>query len=480
MNKHFLAHLEQIESSIKNFLPLEANSEWKKLSFGNENIDSKHIFPLIETTRSLVDLGGKRWRPLLLVLCARACAKDKEKSQKAAYLLAPLVEFVHTASLIHDDIEDSSPVRRGKPAAYITYGIDTAINAGSWLYFEAPLCIEKLNCSIELKNRLFSNYLMELRRLHLGQAMDIAWHRDNTKVPSVQEYLEMVKGKTGTLASLAAKTGALASNADDETVKKALLRAITDKKRGYGELNLEVKDEALNHIAAMSGGDLRTAYNALELAVLTTEADKSGKITVTLKDAEQSIQRKALSYDENSYYDMLSAFCKSLRGSDSDAALYYAHRIISGGGDPLLIFRRLLAHSAEDVGMADPRALVVCSSALTAFQNMGYPEGLLPLSEAIIYVCEAPKSNSVVVAMNAAQAAAQSTKDDTVPMHIRNAVFGDKEAKAKSREYKYPHDYGGYVEQQYLPDSLKGSVFYTPGNNGFETEVKKLREKRGK
>ncbi len=266
---------------------------------------------------------------------------------------------------------------------------------------------------------------------------------------------------------------------DDNTVKKALYRAINDKKRGYGELNLEVKEEAISHIAAMSGGDLRTAYNALELAVLTTEADKDGKITVTLKDAEQSIQRKALSYDENSYYDMLSAFCKSLRGSDSDAALYYAHRIISGGGDPLLIFRRLLAHSAEDVGMADPRALVVCSSAMTAFQNMGYPEGLLPLSEAIIYVCEAPKSNSVVVAMNAARAAAESNKDDTVPMHVRNAVFGDKDAKEKSRQYKYPHDYGGYVEQQYLPDSLAESVFYKPGNNGFEKQVREIREEKG-
>lgn len=266
---------------------------------------------------------------------------------------------------------------------------------------------------------------------------------------------------------------------DDNTVKKALYRAINDKKRGYGELNLEVKEEAISHIAAMSGGDLRTAYNALELAVLTTEADKDGKITVTLKDAEQSIQRKALSYDENSYYDMLSAFCKSLRGSDSDAALYYAHRIISGGGDPLLIFRRLLAHSAEDVGMADPRALVVCSSAMTAFQNMGYPEGLLPLSEAIIYVCEAPKSNSVVVAMNAARAAAESNKDDTVPMHVRNAVFGDKAAKEKSRQYKYPHDYGGYVEQQYLPDSLAESVFYKPGNNGFEKQVREIRKEKG-
>ena len=240
-----------------------------------------------------------------------------------------------------------------------------------------------------------------------------------------------------------------------------------------------MKEEAISHIAAMSGGDLRTAYNALELAVLTTEADKDGKITVTLKDAEQSIQRKALSYDENSYYDMLSAFCKSLRGSDSDAALYYAHRIISGGGDPLLIFRRLLAHSAEDVGMADPHALVVCSSAMTAFQNMGYPEGLLPLSEAIIYVCEAPKSNSVVVAMNAARAAAESNKDDTVPMHVRNAVFGDKDAKEKSRQYKYPHDYGGYVEQQYLPDSLAESVFYKPGNNGFEKQVREIRKEKG-
>lgn len=266
---------------------------------------------------------------------------------------------------------------------------------------------------------------------------------------------------------------------DDNTVKKALYRAINDKKRGYGELNLDVKEEAISHIAAMSGGDLRTAYNALELAVLTTEADKDGKITVTLKDAEQSIQRKALSYDENSYYDMLSAFCKSLRGSDSDAALYYAHRIISGGGDPLLIFRRLLAHSAEDVGMADPRALVVCSSAMTAFQNMGYPEGLLPLSEAIIYVCEAPKSNSVVVAMDAARAAAESNKDDTVPMHVRNAVFGDKDAKEKSRQYKYPHDYGGYVEQQYLPDSLAESVFYKPGNNGFEKQVREIRKEKG-
>ena len=267
---------------------------------------------------------------------------------------------------------------------------------------------------------------------------------------------------------------------DDETVKKALYKAINDKKNGYGLLDLKVEEEAIEHIALMSGGDLRTAYNALELAVLTTEADESGKTVVTLKDAEQSIQRKALSYDENSYYDMLSAFCKSLRGSDSDAALYYAMRLISGGCDPLLILRRLIAHSAEDVGMADPRALLVATNALVAFQNIGYPEGLLPLTEAIIYVCEAPKSNSVVIAMNEAKAAAESNKDDTVPMHVRNAVFADKDAKKKSSEYKYPHDYGGYVEQQYLPDSLVGSVFYRPKDNGYEKEVKEIRRQKGK
>ncbi|MBR2337331.1 MAG: replication-associated recombination protein A [Clostridia bacterium] len=267
---------------------------------------------------------------------------------------------------------------------------------------------------------------------------------------------------------------------DKETVKKALNKAIIDKKRGYGQLDVEVEEDALEHIASMSAGDMRTAYNALELAVLTTQGDDSGKVRVTLKDAEQSIQRKALSYDENSYYDMLSAFCKSLRGSDSDAALYYAHRLIEGGCDPLLLARRLVVHSAEDVGMADPNAMVVATSALTAFQSIGYPEGLIPLSQAIIYVCEAPKSNTVIIAMGEAQSAAKSAKDDTVPPHLRNSVFADSDAKARSRQYKYPHDFGGYVEQQYLPDSLVGSVFYRPTDNGFEKRVKEIRMEKGK
>ncbi len=266
----------------------------------------------------------------------------------------------------------------------------------------------------------------------------------------------------------------------EKEIKGALIKAISDKERGLGNYDTEVSDDALNHIANMSAGDLRVAYNALELAVLTTPPDSSGKIVVTLSDAEESIQRKALSYDEDLYYDILSAFCKSLRGSDSDAALYYMQRLVQGGCDPLLIARRVIAHASEDVGMADPMAMVMATNALLAFEKTGLPEGLLPLSQAIIYVCEADKSNSVVLAMNAAKDDAVNRKDDFVPKHLRNAVYASKEDKAISKTYKYPHDYGGYVEQQYLPDGLVGRKYYVPSDNGYEKTVKEIRRRKGK
>ncbi|MBO5285556.1 MAG: replication-associated recombination protein A [Clostridia bacterium] len=265
-----------------------------------------------------------------------------------------------------------------------------------------------------------------------------------------------------------------------DNVKKALLKAVSDKERGLGNLNLNIAPEAIDHIANVCAGDLRVAFNSLELAALTTDPDKDGVINVTLKDAEESIQQKQLSFDEQLYYDMLSAFCKSLRGSDSDAALYYMHRLISGGCDPLLLARRLVVHSSEDVGMADPMALVVATSALTAYKELGSPEGLIPLSNAVIYVCEAPKSNTTVVAMEGAQADAKTVRDDPVPGHLKNAVYGSTEDKKESSKYLYPHNYGGWVKQQYLPDTLKDRVYYKPTDNGFEATVKKIRKDKGK
>ena len=265
-----------------------------------------------------------------------------------------------------------------------------------------------------------------------------------------------------------------------DTIKSALLKALKDEKKGLGKINAVVDDDAIDHIAFMASGDLRTAYNALEMAVLTTPIGLDGVYHITLKDAEQSIQKKAMAVDENEYYHILSAFCKSLRGSDSDAALYYALRLINAGCDPMLVARRLVVHSAEDVGVSDPQALVIATSALTALQNLGLPEGLIPLSEAIIYVCETTKSNSVIEAMQGADKAVQEYCDEPIPPHLINPSYMSKEGKQKSAEYKYPHSYGGYVEQQYLPTKLKGKVFYEPKDIGYETEIKKLRIKKGK
>jgi len=266
----------------------------------------------------------------------------------------------------------------------------------------------------------------------------------------------------------------------EKDIITALNRAINDKEKGLGNYDLTVETDALEHIARAAAGDLRVAYNALELAALTTAPDSTGKITVTLKDAEESIQQKALSFDENLYYDILSAFCKSLRGSDANAALYYMQRLIKGGCDPLLLARRLVVHSAEDVGLADPNALVVATNALLAYERLGLPEGLIPLSEAVIYVAEAEKSNTVVTAMYSAEEDAVTVKDDNIPPHLKNYEFASKEDKKQKSLYKYPHDFGGYVEQQYLPDSLKDKVYYKPKDNGYEKTIKEIRKKKGK
>ena len=266
----------------------------------------------------------------------------------------------------------------------------------------------------------------------------------------------------------------------EDDILAALEKALKDKERGLGNIPVDIDKDALYHIAAVAAGDLRVAYNALELAVLTSSQSKEGTVKVTLKDAEESIQRKALSFDEQMYYDMLSAFCKSLRGSDANAALYYMQRLIQGGCDPLLIARRIIAHSAEDVGIADPNALIVATNAFIAYEKLGLPEGLLPLSEAAIYVAEAEKSNSVVLAMNAAAKDAREIKDDNVPPWVKNAVYASKEDKNAARRYKYPHDYGGYVEQQYLPDGVKDKVYYVPKDNGYEKIIKEIRKRKGK
>ena len=256
-------------------------------------------------------------------------------------------------------------------------------------------------------------------------------------------------------------------------IKDALIIAVKDQDRGYGKLNVKLDVDAVSHFANFSNGDLRSAYNALELAVSTTPPNQDGAIHITKTVASQCIQQPVISVDENTYYDMLSAFCKSLRGSDSDAALYYSQRLIKAGCDPLLICRRLIAHASEDVGMADSNASLMAMVAMNAVKNLGMPEGNIPLAHAIIYVCEAEKSNSVIQALELARNDAEFNPDDNIPEHLKNYHYEVENPP----EYKYPHNYGGYVKQQYLPNKLKDKVYYIPSKNGREKGMIKKKDK---
>lgn len=251
-----------------------------------------------------------------------------------------------------------------------------------------------------------------------------------------------------------------------QDISKVIERALKDKERGFGELDISLSKEALDHFILTSGGDARVALGNLELAVLSTKPVK-GKISIDINIAKECTTGRNLSLDTDIFYDMLSAFCKSLRGSDADAALYWSRRMIKAGVDPLIIARRLIAHSSEDVGLANSQALVVSVSAMQAVKEMGIPEGLIPLSHAIIYVCMSPKSNSVVTAMGLADEDVEKTFNGAVPDHLKNYNYANEKREA----YKYPHSYGGYVDQQYLPTEIKDHVYYIPSQNGSEKSI---------
>ena len=239
---------------------------------------------------------------------------------------------------------------------------------------------------------------------------------------------------------------------NEEDIKKILRHALTAP-QGLRDYKMQIDEDALTYFATTCGGDVRSALNGLELCAITTKPNADGVIVVDKSIAAECLQQKALNLDETLYYHILSAFCKSLRGSDSTAALYYANRLIAAGMQPQILARRVIAHASEDVGLADPQALVQACSALYALDNLGMPEGNLALSQAIVYVCQAPKDNRVVVAMGQAQDDALNHADDRIPEYLKNHT-------PASKNYKYPHDFGGYVEQQYLPDSLLGRNYF--------------------
>ncbi len=268
-----------------------------------------------------------------------------------------------------------------------------------------------------------------------------------------------------------------------DDLKKAALKAISDKERGYGRFKVTIDDDALEHLASIADGDARSLLNALQLAVETTPESypppEGTEIHITLEIAEESIQKKAILYDKEGdyHYDMISAFIKSLRGSDPDAALYWMARMIAGGEDPKFIFRRMMIQAAEDVGMADPYCLPVVVADAEAFDRVGMPEGQFFLSHAALYITSCKKTNTAYAYYDALDFV-QKEKQYDVPSHLKDASR-DKESFGHGEGYKYPHAFKDHwVAQQYLPSSLKGKVFYTPSNIGYEGEIAKELSRR--
>jgi len=261
---------------------------------------------------------------------------------------------------------------------------------------------------------------------------------------------------------------------NEEELRIIILRALRDGLYGLGEWNVELEPDALSHLITLSGNDARVALNTLEMAAMSTPPDADGKRLISLPTVEDALQRRAVHYDRagERHFDTISALHKSMRGSDPNAALYWLAVMLEAGEDPLYIARRLVRFASEDVGLADPQALVVAMAAQQAVHFIGMPEGNLALAEAVVYLATAPKSNSLYEAYSRIEEAIKQGSDESVPLPLRNPVTPLMKELGYGEGYKYAHDYPGhFVEQQYLPDTLQGKQFYMPGDQGYEKQI---------
>lgn len=272
-------------------------------------------------------------------------------------------------------------------------------------------------------------------------------------------------------------------NLSTEDIKTLILRAVNDKEKGMGAYDAVIDEEALDFLADVANGDARAALTAIELGILTTERSDDGKIHITLEVASECIQKRVVRYDKtgDNHYDTISAFIKSMRGSDPDAAVYYLARMLYAGEDVKFIARRIMILASEDIGNADPQALQVAVAAAQAVERLGMPEARIVLAQAVTYMASAPKSNSAINAIDKAMRVVQETKTPPVPVHLQDAHYKSAGKLGHGKGYKYAHDYKNhYVKQQYLPDGLTGEVFYEPSENGYEQQIrayyKKIKE----
>jgi putative ATPase len=316
-------------------------------------------------------------------------------------------------------------------------------------------------------------FIDEIHRFNKGQQDAVLPYVENGEVTFIGATTENPSFEV--ISALLSRSRVYTLNAlSDEEVSTIVARAIEDDENGLAGMKVSLADDALRTLVTLANGDARVALNALEMAALAVGPGEDGARQVNLSDIEEALQKRALLYDKagEQHYDLISALHKTLRGSDPDAALYWLGRMLEAGEDPLYIVRRLIRFASEDVGMADPQALVICVAAQQAVHFIGLPEGNLALAQAVVYLATAPKSNSLYTAYGRVRKDVETTRNDPVPLHLRNAPTGLMKDLGYGKGYKYAHEYEGhFVQQQNLPDSMMGKRYYFPTDLGFEKTV---------
>lgn len=366
-----------------------------------------------------------------------------------------------------------------KVIANTTSSIFTQINATSAGKKDMEAVVEEAKNNLGMYGKRTILFIDEIHRFNKGQ--------QDYLLPFVEDGTIILIGATTENPYFEVNSALISRSIifelkplEKEDIKVLILRALQDKEKGMGAYKADIDEDALEFLADIANGDARAALNAIEIGVLTTERSEDGLIHITLPVASECIQKRALKYDKNgdNHYDTISAFIKSMRGSDPDAAVYYLARMLYAGEDAAFIARRIMICAAEDVSNADPNALVVATAASLAVERIGMPEAQIILAQAATYVACAPKSNSAVMAIQEAMTAVAKEKTATIPPYLMDAHYRGASELGHGLGYKYAHNYENhYVEQQYLPDELKDRVFYVPSDNGYEKQIKECFKK---
>lgn len=394
-------------------------------------------------------------------------------------LLYRLIEADKLSSVVFYGPPGTGKTSLAKIIANRTNAVFYELNAVTSGKKEITEVLEKAKNNLGVYNKKSILFIDEIHRFNKAQ--------QDALLPSVEKGLVTLIGATTENPYFEINSPLLSRstifefyNLTPDDIRQVIKRSITDRDRGYGVMKIKCDQDALDHFAEVANGDVRRALNALELGILTVDKNADGIIHIDLETAQECIQKRAVQYDKNgdNHYDTISAFIKSIRGSDPDAALYWMAKMITAGEDPKFIARRIVISASEDIGNAEPLALPVAMAAADAVQFIGMPEARINLAQAVVFLACAPKSNASYLAVDAAIEAVKHVSNSHVPAHLQDTNYSGSKNLGRGMTYQYPHNYPGhYVKQQYLPDDLVGTHFYQPTEMGYEQKMKEYLQK---